>query len=292
MSSAPLQTRLRSLLRKCSTQSDSLITHLARVFSTSSGIEASLCTVYYTLILLHSQLTRILAHRYEKFAMRLASAASETMLPGEALVAAIEPQHLRLSEACASVKAGANAVQDARIFLRLWGLLRIYMWAKRTYVHPPRDAIIKMLVWMQAGVTVGFQALDNGACLIGRGVLGNGSEKWAVRENKWWVRSNRFWMARVVLEMLRLLRVRQLRFNEEFGAEQKEDRQEEKVTVQSKELEKRWQRDLYSNAGWFAPTLHRSMYDESQSPVSEAWMGLSGMIPGVLAFQDVWRETA
>ena len=97
-------------------------------------------------------------------------------------------------------------------------------------------------------------------------------------------------MARVVLEMLRLMRVRQLQFNEDFGAEEVKG-QGGAVQAQSKQLERKWQRELYANAGWFVPTLHWSMYDETRSPVSEAWLGMSGMIPGIIAFQDAWKET-
>lgn len=93
------------------------------------------------------------------------------------------------------------------------------------------------------------------------------------------------------MEMLRLLRVRQLKFNEEFGAE-KVDADDKAVKVQSKELEQRWWKDLYVNAGWVAPSLHYSFHDEELSPVSEAWMGLSGMIPGVIALREAWREAA
>lgn len=98
-------------------------------------------------------------------------------------------------------------------------------------------------------------------------------------------------MAEVVLEMLRLLRVRQLKFNEDYGAEEL-DTDDKAVKVQSKELEQRWWKDLYANAGWFAPSLHYSYQDDEHSPVSEAWMGLSGMIPGMIALKEVWGETA
>lgn len=98
-------------------------------------------------------------------------------------------------------------------------------------------------------------------------------------------------MAEIALEMLRLLRVRQLKYNEEFGAE-KVDTDDKEVKVQSKELEERWWKDLYFNAGWFAPSLHYSLYNDEHSPISEAWLGLSGMIPGVVSLRQAWQDSA
>jgi hypothetical protein len=102
--------------------------------------------------------------------------------------------------------------------------------------------------------------------------------------------SSRFWMAQVVLEGLRLLRTRQLNWDEELGAEKKDDDGE--IKVQSEALRKRWRRDFYGNAGWLPITLHLSYEDESNSPVSEAWQGLCGLVPSVVGLTDAWKETA
>lgn len=285
MMAPSLLSRLRTVSLSSQRHTDEFLTHLSRLLSTTSGVEATLCTLYYTLTLVHSQLTRILTQRYERFALAITAKASETMLPGETIIATIEPPHLALRDSCIAVKSAGRLVYDVRSFIRLWGLVNIYAWAKQTYLQPPRDVVIKILTWAQIGAKATFQALENGAFLAHKGVLLGG--KWEQRLPRWWALSNRFYMAHVVLEMLRLLRVRQLRFNEEFGAQNEEDKE---VKVRSKALEKKWRRDLYANAGWIIPTLHWSAYSNEEPTMNEALLGLSGMIPGVLALQDAWRE--
>ena len=105
-------------------------------------------------------------------------------------------------------------------------------------------------------------------------------------------------MVEVLLEGLRLGRVRQLRFREDFGAEGKaevkggEGEGKGVVKVQSAELKKQWKRDFYANAFWFPLTLHWSFVDEAQSPVAETWQGVCGLVPSLIGLQDAWRESA
>jgi hypothetical protein len=173
-------------------------------------------------------------------------------------------------------------VYNVRCFLRLWGLVRIYERARDMYNKPSRDAIIKLLGWAQIGVKATYQILENGAFLTTIGVFR--SRKWLERETRWWTLSNKVWLLYVALEGLRLLRVRQLRFNEDFGAED--------VKTQSEGLRRKWNRDFYAAAGWVAPAIYLSHADALESPVSEAWMGASGLIPSIIAMQDAWRKSA
>ena len=283
---------LKPYLTTSLTRTHSTLLHLSRLLSTTQGIEATLCTTAFTLTLLHSQLIRLLTRHYEKLALALANKASSQLLPGETVLATISPPETRLSTICAGVKSGADLLLDFWIFTRLWALVHVYKWAREVYAKPPRDAIIKTLVWGQVGANAVFQLLENLAYLASKGVLRG--EKWERRWPTWMAVSNRFWMVQVLLEGLRLLRVRQLSWNEDLGAE-KVDSQgngEKEVKIQSEALKKRWKREFYANAGWFPLTLHWSYVDEARSPVSEVWQGICGLVPGVILFQDVWRETA
>lgn len=236
----------------------------------------------------HSRLTRILELRYEKLALSIASKASGALLPGETMVAHIEAPHLRLTQWCAGVKSLGDATEDVRLFLRLFGLLGVYTWAKETYVKEHRDPAIKVLLWARIGAYSGFQIFENLAYLVRRGVLRG--DRATANEAKWWAWSGRFWVAEVVLELLRLARVRQLRYNEEFGAEKVVD--DGVVTVQSQKLKEKWWSDLYAYGGWLLPGIHFSFLDEEHSPVTEAWMGASGTMPGLIGLREAWRETA
>ncbi|KAK4546435.1 hypothetical protein LTR36_002112 [Oleoguttula mirabilis] len=218
------------------------------------------------------------------------------MLPGETVIASIEPPRTRLSEAVASTKALADLIGDFWIFTRLWGLVSIYSWARDNYMKPPGDPALKILVWAQVGASATFQFLENGAYLASKGVLRG--DNWARRGPKWDIWGNRFWLTHVVLEGLRLLRVRQLRYNEDFGAKSKQDSgtgvvvADQEVKVQSEALRRRWHRDFYANAGWFPLTLHGSFEDARLSPVSDTWIGLCGMVPGIVGLVNVWEQTS
>lgn len=269
--------------------SDQLLVRIARLLSTQSGASATLCTLYYTLLLTHSQLTRLLAHRYQLLAESIATKASGSLLPGEILTATIEPPHLRLTSTCASVRSLGDAINEFRTFSRMWGLVKLYASGREMWMHPKRDPAIKLLAWAQVGAGAGYQALENAAYLVQKGVL---RSDWCVkREGKWWLWSSRFWLAQILLEFARLARVRSLRYNEDFGAESVGSQGEKELKVQSKELEEKWWRELYANLGWLPNGLHWSLWDEESSPISEAWLGITGMVPGFIALQDAWRRS-
>lgn len=144
-----------------------------------------------------------------------------------------------------------------------------------------------MLEWGKIGAVCGFQVLENLAFLVRSEVLRG--EKWEGRERALWRWSWKFWSANLVMEGLRLWRVRQMQFKEDFGAEKVES----EVGVQSKELEERWWRDLFSSLGWVPATVLFGYRDsEEMSPGNEAWLGLGGMIPGVIGLKEAWKETA
>ncbi|CAK3862628.1 hypothetical protein AC579_5741 [Lecanosticta acicola] len=287
-----LMNNLKPFLASTTHRTDIILSHTSRLLSTTSGVNSLLTTLFFTLTFLHAQLTRLLSARYESLALSIASRASETLLPGETLIATIQPPHLTLASWCAAVKAAGDTVEDGWILMRLFGLFGVYSGARKVYVEGKRDPVIKSLVWAKILARAGFQVLENGAFLVRRGVLRG--EKWTARERGLWVWSGRLWLADTVLELLRLARVRQLKYNEDFGAEEVDEDEKDKkdFSIQSRALEKRWWRSLYINLGWLPPTFHLSFYDEERSPVSEGWVGFSGMVPGLIALQDAWRETA
>ncbi|KAK0342594.1 hypothetical protein LTR94_021723 [Friedmanniomyces endolithicus] len=273
--------RLHTLLHRTAIRTDDFLTHLNRVLASSAGVEAILCTLCYTLLFVHSRLIRILEKRYERLALAFVTKASSPFTG----VASIAPPRTRLSELCAGTKALADLIDDFRFFTRLWGLIAIYGCARENYLSPPGDAVLKTLVWAQVGVSGVFQVLENGAYLAGKGVL---------RGEKWMVLSNRFWHVHVLVEGLRLLRVRQLRFNEEFGARDAaavSSSEGSEVKIQSEALRKKWYGDFYVNAGWLPLTLHWSFEDESVVPLGDTWIGLFGMVPGLVALKEVWQQT-
>ncbi|KAK4904524.1 hypothetical protein LTR49_026044 [Elasticomyces elasticus] len=84
-----------------------------------------------------------------------------------------------------------------------------------------------------------------------------------------------------------------LRYNEDFGAKNEDGDSDPKVNVaevkvQSEELRRKWHSDFYANAGWLPLTLHWSFADDT---LSETWIGLFGMLPGIAMLRHVWKQT-
>lgn len=127
-----------------------------------------------------------------------------------------------------------------------------------------------------------FQGIENFAYLASKDIL-PGRRK----APKWMAVSNRFWMAQILLEGLRLLRVRQMGWREELGAQ---NQNEKVIKVQSEELKRRWRRDFWANAGWLPLTWHWSYVDESASPVGEVWQGVAGLVPSLIELGRGFEE--
>ncbi|GAB7331207.1 hypothetical protein MBLNU13_g02674t1 [Cladosporium sp. NU13] len=265
------------------------IHHLTRTLSTATGLDAFLATACYTSLFLHTQLP------YFTGGFLRASSRVPTGSP--------------------ALKALYNALEDHRIFSRLFGLFPLYTSVVEAWRKPHRDPAVKTLLYASLAAGTVFQVLENVALLVGKGVFRG--ERLRDREGWFWAVSNRFWLAQLGLEMLRLARVRQLRFREELGAERMVEPEKETVwgeagqdgvaertqelmeastkqliKVQSVELEKRWWRQLYVTAASIPLAVHWSFEDFSRSPVSEALFAGCGVIAGIIGLQDAWEESA
>ena len=68
-------------------------------------------------------------------------------------------------------------VGDFRIFVRMWGLAGLYMWARGLWYAPlgkdagVKENAVRKITWAQIGSLVLFQVLENGAYLASKGVL-------------------------------------------------------------------------------------------------------------------------
>ncbi|WPG99256.1 Hypothetical protein R9X50_00206700 [Acrodontium crateriforme] len=289
----PIKQIMERLL-STSGQTSNTVLHLSRVLSSAQGIEVSLCTLAYALALLHSQLIRLLERQYERIALSLTTLQTKTSSSlDDTIIPTLAPPQTRLAEICTSVRRSADLIEDFRIFLRLWNLLNIYAGAHELYRKTPRDPLIKFLRWTQVGTDFAFQVLENASYLAMKGILRFKDER---KAGRWMAWSCRFWLASVVLEGLRLARVRQLRYKDELmvlseeGMEMKID--EKAVEVQSREIERQWWRDLWANAAWLPLTLHWSYEDETKSPMGEAMVGACGLVAGAVRFEEIWKETA
>jgi len=290
-----LLASLTASLRK----TDRTILRLSTLLSTSTGTDALLCTASYTLTLVHALLSRLLERRLADIATDIAEKADGILLPGETLIASLPaPTSTKLiAHVVGSSKALGDTIADYRIFVRLWGLVGLYTWARATYLAPVparstrEDRIRRVLTWVTITSCVCFQVLENGAYLSSKGALTTTS--WAgaagkARENHWWLWSSRFWAVYVGCELARLGLTRYYqaqRTDVVIDGGEKEDklrREEERLQ------DWLWWKDLLSNIAYAPLTLHWSV----QGGLLSDWgVGASGMVAGGALLVDAWRKT-
>jgi len=275
---------------------DSILTHLGRVLVTAAGTDKLLMTIYYVLKLIYPTIARLRTLRAQQFLARFVQKASDTPLPGGTLVAtfASVPGNDRLGSVEASTRNLAGVISDFRIFVRLWGMIGIYGWARSTWYSPPEDSVVRGLVWAQIAANVGFQLFENVAYLASKGVL-RGPRFDEKRQTVWWMWSSRFWAGHVGLEALRLLRVWQLFERKSGHAGGKADMANSKVSssggidAETRSVEvNAWRRAWTVNAAYAPMTIHYSL---ERGLLSDEWLGVVGLIAGTTGFKQIWEQT-
>ena len=296
---------LRYLARTAGT-ADRTLVRLSKLLSTPSGTDVLLCTTSYTLTLIHAVLSRVLERRLASIATEIAEKAEGVLLPGETLIASLPaPTSTKvIAQVVGSSKALAAVISDFRIFVRLWGVLGLYTWARDTYQDRlPEDAsrkekILRGLTWTAIMSCVGFQVLENGAYLSSKGALTTASwtgDVGKARENAWWLWSSRFWAAYVGVELVRL-GVQQYYASPpetiavSSGDGEKEDKIQREERTKARKLENwMWWKDLASNLAYAPMTVHWSL---EQGLLSDWGVGACGMVAGGALLADAWRKTA
>ncbi|OAG02391.1 uncharacterized protein CC84DRAFT_1018407 [Paraphaeosphaeria sporulosa] len=286
---------------------DRFLVRLSALLESPASTDALLGTLGYTLELLAALLSRFLTHRLVSLASSIANKAEDVLLPGETLVATLPTPSSEklLSQVATGSKALAAVIGDFRIFVRMWGLAGLYMWARGLWNAPlgteagAKERAVRRITWAQIGSLVLFQVLENGAYLASKGVLT--SDAWSgeagkTREGAWWVWSSRFWAAHVALE---LVRVGVLRYygDGKLASETEKDvvgdgEKEGKLLMEQKRRERWvWWRDAVSNIAYMPMTLHWSV-EEEKGFLSDWGVGLLGAIAGGSLLLDAWKQTA
>jgi hypothetical protein len=275
----PKSSRLEPI-KKALKSTDRTLARLTAVLSTPGGTDSFLNTTYYTLTFLSATINTTLEAQLDSIVAHFAKNASVALLPGESVVATFKAPAIAtlLARLSASFKTLGSRISDYRTFVRMWGLLGIYAWAKSVYLNPPKDVVLRRIAYAQVAVNFCFQYIENVAYLATHGIISRPAE----RIGQDWMLSAKFFAAHVVLDFVRLYRVRKLWDTEEVG-----DDKEAKI-ARAKEVETWWRQLLVDCC--FAPmTVHWSRPDAF---LTNAQVGLLGMIAGGAGFREHWRKTA
>ncbi|KAI0013972.1 hypothetical protein F4779DRAFT_639112 [Xylariaceae sp. FL0662B] len=300
----PEPRTLRALLATAPSNADAFLAHVQRCLQTPSGIDTCLLFLCYTSRLGSAALETLTRPALARSAERLVALAS-ALPPSATLIfttAALPSRGAALALRLARrLKAFSVMLSDARAFLRLWGLLGMYFWFRRLVAaaklrrseeaekpsssSSSPDKVETALAWAQLSACVVFQALENGAYLSSKGVLG-----WAPatqgRAGRW---SARFWAAFVGMEIGRLFyeshrRGRRTRAEKLAGGKTVAE-----VEREEREWSDNWRKTLVRQLAWAPLTVHWSL---DQGILSELGIGLLASIPGTIQMRDLWRRAA
>jgi hypothetical protein len=246
---------------------DARITRLSKVLSTSSGVDATLTLVGYGLFFVSSQIAAL-----EKLELKA------LLHPGGSKHGATSI--VQLAELGASTKTLAGMCSDFRTFTRLWGLLGVYAMAKKNYVAPQKDMVLRAVSYGQTLSLGAYYVYENGYYLAGKGVL----RGWTPEKIKRWAKTSlRMFLAYIVLEFVRLWRARQLREVRKVKAVDEKDRGE---IAKEEEV---WLRGALMNTAYTPLGIHWA----SENPVlSDGVVGALMSAVGLVKFRAAWAQAA
>lgn len=291
---------IKAVIAAAPSNIDAFLAHLQRCLQTPAGIDTILLFLCYASRLSASVLETLTRPAIQRSAQQLLALAA-SLPPSATLVftaKALPGQGAALALALAKrLRAFSLMLSDARTFLRLWGLLNMYFWLRRLVLKRKAakesekgakadDSVETAISWIQVSTCIVFQALENGAYLSSKGVMG-----WAPatqrRASLW---SARFWAAFVGIEIGKLFYESHKRGQrtraEKFGDGTKTASQ---VEAEEKEWAGTWRRSVMRNLAWAPLTLH---WSTEGGLLGEMAVGAIASIPGTIQIRDLWRRTA
>ncbi|KAF7515559.1 hypothetical protein G7054_g14515 [Neopestalotiopsis clavispora] len=208
-----------------------------------------------------------------------------------------------LLELSRRLKTFSALLSETRTFLRLWGLLGMYFWARGLFIRLREarraaandekgaasaaakvDKLEVSLAVSQLVACVIFQGLENGAYLAQKSVLVwqpatiGSAYRWSAR----------FWGAFVGLKLTELFLDRYRR-----ASVPKRQRMGDKTVAvferEEAEWSAEWRKLVSRNMAWFPLTLHWSL---EQGLFNELTIGALASVPGCIQMRDLWRRTS
>lgn len=155
---------------------------------------------------------------------------------------------------------------DARILLRLHGIIPTFQWFLATHASPPADPTLATVAKLQTYANLLYYPLENAAYLASHSILPMSKRT----ETDLWLWSCRFWAAYVALEFVRLYRERELK---------RKDKKAEKST--SEKWNKRWWVQLLMNLAYAPQTIHWSIEGGLLRDVEVAYLGVIAAVTSI-----------
>jgi Peroxisomal biogenesis factor 11 (PEX11) len=236
---------------------------LTKWLSTVIGTDQLIMLIQYTL--------DIITHHMNAHTLTKLLIAAQKFLPLHRLLPAklpTTPSPLATRLDLLSQKLG-----DARIFLRLHGIIPTYQWLLSVHDSPPSDPTLATVAKLQTYANMAYFPLENAAYLSSLNILPINKRL----ETDLWLWSCRFWACHVGLEFVRLYRERQIH---------NKGKEKEKTGEDERAWQRTWWASLVMNLAYAPQTIHWSIENGVFSTVNVAYLGLiSGAAATFLGWQ-------
>jgi Peroxisomal biogenesis factor 11 (PEX11) len=179
--------------------------------------------------------------------------------PAKKVASAPSPTSVRLHKF-------SQLLADARILLRLHGIIPTYQWFLATHASPPSDPTLALVAKLQTYANLLYFPLENAAYLASHAIIPMSKHS----ETQCWVWSCRFWAAHVAVEFVRLYRERQIHL-----------KGKEKEKQEDAEWQKRWYASLIMNLAYAPQTLHWSLEDGLLEDINVAYLGVIAALSSI-----------
>lgn len=261
-----------ALARIFSSPLDARIQHLNRILSTTSGVDSTFCFVGYLSVFVSSQLSLLSELGPPSVLTNLSEKPSTFTTTYKA----------KLLELSASSKTLGGICSDVRTFLRMWGLLKVYLGAKAAYLNPPKDSILKVTNVTQLALIGGYFFYENQVYLASKGVIKSITPKAMGEKIRFAI-----WLyaSYIVVDYIRLWRTAQLQQVASTG--------DEKAVAKRHEEDRAWYRSFIVNSSYFPLCFHWGVEGGSLPPRwADMVVGALGACAGFANFREAARVTA
>lgn len=286
-------TSIPALQRIFTSTADSQVAHINRLLSTASGIDSALLFIGYALTFVSAQFKKASTLPSPRLAIieRTFQLVSGSNSPTIARPASSQDFQKSMSSISDSTKTFGGLCSDVRMFMRLWGLFKIYAGAKATYSAPPKDGTLKALAWAQLASMGAYLGIEHVFYLTTKGVLKGIPLERALG---WFKIAIWLFGGYLVMDFVKLWHTWQLREherkmealvpNEEGGDAERE------AIIQREKQDAAWWRSLQVSMAYSPLCLH--WVGIQMAALDDTWVGLLGAWAGWVGIKEAWRVTA
>lgn len=257
---------------------------LRRLLANPGGLSAFLSTFNYTLFLLV-----YLEAKSAPLQARLAALLSK--LTGRPAIGVLKAGIATQSR----FQALATTLSQARVTLRLFGLLPMYAWFRQLIQGPKpgQDQVLYATSLTQCSLYMTFQFLENVALLTDKAVLPTSyTARWTAKSGgttaKMYLWAYRFWFGGVLCDFVRLAREAQLE------REKRANKSEKQLTTnveEEREIDAKWWSELIVPTSW-TPVAMQFSTEGGLPWFNLGIMGACGAMAGLGRTAGLWAATA